>query len=99
MSDRLLTVLSTVSVIYCEDTRQSSILCAKYDINTPLRSLDRFKEKFRVDEILNRLRLGEDIAYISDAGTPAICDPGALVVEALAAEGIFQFHLFRALRQ
>ena len=61
---------------------------AKYDISTPLRSLDRFKEKFRVDQILDRLRSGEDIAYISDAGTPAICDPGALVVEALAAEGI-----------
>ncbi len=84
---RALRTLKEVDVIYAEDTRVISKLLAKYEIRKPLHRLDASKEESRVDEIVERLQGGESIAYVSDAGTPGISDPGAKLVAGVRAAG------------
>lgn len=85
---RALRTLKEVDVIYAEDTRVISKLLAKYEIRKPLHRLDASKEVSRIAEIVERLQGGESIAYVSDAGTPGISDPGAkLVAGVRAADG------------
>ena len=79
---RAIDVLKKVRLIACEDTRKSRILLQRWDIRTPLMSLHRFTEIRRTDTILDRLKSGDDVALISDAGTPAISDPGSRLVKA-----------------
>jgi 16S rRNA (cytidine1402-2'-O)-methyltransferase len=76
LSFRALDVLKQSSYILCEDTRRSRILLNHYSIEKPLKSFHRFNERMRLDATLEDLVKGEDIALISDAGTPAIADPG-----------------------
>ncbi len=84
---RALRTLKEVDVIYAEDTRVISKLLAKYEIQKPLHRLDASKELSRVDEIVERLQGGENIAFVSDAGTPGISDPGARLVAGVRAGG------------
>lgn len=84
---RALRTLREVDVIYAEDTRVISKLLAKYKIQKPLHRLDASKELVRVDEIVERLQGGENIAYVSDAGTPGISDPGAKLVAGVRSAG------------
>lgn len=84
---RALRTLKEVDVIYAEDTRVISKLLAKYEIKKPLHRLDASKELVRVDEIVERLQGGENIAFVSDAGTPGISDPGARLVAGVRAGG------------
>lgn len=84
---RALRTLKEVDVIYAEDTRVISKLLAKYEIRKPLHRLDASKEESRVEEIVERLQAGESIAYVSDAGTPGISDPGAKLVAGVRAAG------------
>jgi len=77
---RALRILKEVDVIYCEDTRVTSKLLARYEIATPLKRLDANVEIERADEIMERLENGEKVAYVSDAGTPGISDPGQRLV-------------------
>lgn len=88
MTFRGVEVLKNADLIGAEDTRHSRILLQHFDIKTPLLSYHEHNEVKRRDEFLNRLRQGETIALISDAGTPGISDPGADIVVAAAAEGI-----------
>ncbi len=81
-------ILQAVSLVACEDTRQSSKLMAAAGANRPLMSLHEHNESQRSSELVNRLLAGEDIALISDAGTPLISDPGYRLVEAAVAAGI-----------
>lgn len=81
-------ILQSVSVVACEDTRQSSKLMAAAGANRPLMSFHDHNESQRSSELVNRLLAGEDIALISDAGTPLISDPGYRLVEAAVAAGI-----------
>ena len=81
---RAIDVLKRVSLIACEDTRKSRILLQRWEISTPLMSLHRFSESRRTKTIVERLERGEDVALISDAGTPAISDPGSRLIKALA---------------
>lgn len=74
-------------VIACEDTRQTQKLLAHYEIRKPLLSYHEHNEAARAAEILERLRLGESVALVSDAGTPLISDPGYRVVAAAVAGG------------
>lgn len=74
-------------VIACEDTRQTKKLLAHYEIRKPLLSYHEHNEAARAAEILERLRLGESVALVSDAGTPLISDPGYRVVAAAVANG------------
>ena len=84
---RALRTLKEVDVMYAEDTRVISKLLAKYEIKKPLHRLDASKELVRVDEIVERLQGGENIAFVSDAGTPGISDPGARLVAGVRAAG------------
>jgi 16S rRNA (cytidine1402-2'-O)-methyltransferase len=77
---RAIRVLKEVDLILAEDTRSSKILLNHYNITTPLRSHHLFNEHSQVVSIVEELRLGTRVALITDAGTPAISDPGFLLV-------------------
>lgn len=77
---RAIRVLREVDLILCEDTRTSKVLLNHYEISTPLRSYHIHNEHEILSEIIDKLRAGLRIALISDAGTPAISDPGFLLV-------------------
>ena len=84
---RALRVLKEVSLILAEDTRTSSVLLKHYDIHTPLRSHHKFNEHATADAMASEA-LVRDIALISDAGTPAISDPGFMLVRACVEKGV-----------
>ena len=88
MTFRAIKTLKEADVILAEDTRTSSVLLKHFDIHTPMISHHKFNEHQAVDGIVARLKGGETIALISDAGTPAISDPGFLLVRACAQNGI-----------
>lgn len=79
MTFRSVEVLQNVDIIYCEDTRVTKILLSHFNINTPLKSYHIFNETERLEEILNNLKNGLNIALVSDAGLPCISDPGFLI--------------------
>ncbi len=82
---RAVDVLKKVSLIGAEDTRNSKKLLNHYNIETPMISYHKFNERKRVDQLLDKLQNGEDIAIISDAGTPGISDPSSIIIkEAIA---------------
>ena len=77
---RALRILKEVDLILAEDTRTSGKLLKHYEISKPLISHHKFNEHKTVEKIRERIEAGEDVALISDAGTPAISDPGFLLV-------------------
>jgi len=85
---RSLSVLSEVELILCEDTRVSRKLLNHYDIDTPTKSYHMHNEHRTVDSLVEELQQGVSMALISDAGTPAISDPGFLLVRACLQAGI-----------
>ncbi len=87
ISFRALDVLRKVDLIACEDTRKSRILLDRWEIPTKLMSLHRFSESRKTQVILERLDRGENVAIISDAGTPAISDPGSRLVRTALEAG------------
>jgi 16S rRNA (cytidine1402-2'-O)-methyltransferase len=84
---RLLKVLRGVQVIACEDTRRALKLLNRYHIRKPLLSYHAFSKPEREAAILRRLDQGDDVAYVSDAGMPMICDPGQRLVQQAVAGG------------
>lgn len=82
---RALDVLSQVDYILAEDTRVSKILLSSYEIETPLISYHQHNEKSRVEDIVQYLNKGKNLALITDAGMPCISDPGAIIVDELLA--------------
>ncbi|MBR3605324.1 MAG: 16S rRNA (cytidine(1402)-2'-O)-methyltransferase [Candidatus Gastranaerophilales bacterium] len=84
---RALETLKQVDVIAAEDTRNTSVLLEKYGITTRLVSYHKFSETSRVELFLNYLNEEKSIALVSDAGTPLISDPGAVLVEAVRKAG------------
>lgn len=85
---RALRVLREADVIACEDTRTSSILLRHYGIEKPLTSFHLHNENEKTDILLERLRAGENVAVISDAGTPGISDPGWILLKRAVDEGL-----------
>lgn len=85
---RALRLLREVDLILAEDTRTTSVLLHHYDIHTPMISHHKFNEHQTVDAVVERLLKGESVALVSDAGTPAISDPGFLLVRACVAADI-----------
>ncbi|MCR4333484.1 MAG: 16S rRNA (cytidine(1402)-2'-O)-methyltransferase [Patescibacteria group bacterium] len=83
---RALRTLKECDVIYAEDTRVISKLLARYEIKKPLQRLDAAMESKRADQIVERLEAGERVAFVSDAGTPGISDPGARLVAQVRAQ-------------
>ncbi len=84
---RALHVLGLVDVIAAEDTRHSAPLLARYGIAKPLLAAHEHNEHIAASRLLEHLRQGARVAYISDAGTPGVCDPGAKIVDAVRAAG------------
>lgn len=84
---RALEVLKSVDLIACEDTRHSLKLLNHYEIKKPLVSLHEHNEDRRISQILSRLQKGENVALISDAGTPLISDPGYPLVRKILQSG------------
>lgn len=84
---RALWVMRLADCIACEDTRTSAPLLARYGIHRPLLALHRHNEERAAGPVLERLAQGQRVALVSDAGTPAISDPGALLVRACLASG------------
>jgi len=85
---RALKVLQEVDYILAEDTRTSGKLLKHFDISTPMQSHHMHNEHKTVETIVKRLQSGETFALISDAGTPAISDPGFLLTRACVQNGI-----------
>lgn len=88
LSERGREVLGAVGCIACEDTRRTARLLERFGISTPTLSCHRFNEAARLDPVLDRLRAGEDVALVSDGGTPGIADPGARLVAAALRAGL-----------
>ena len=85
---RAIKVLNEVDVILAEDTRTSGFLLKHYDITTKMISHHKFNEHKSIQHIVERIEAGANVALISDAGTPAISDPGFLLVRACIEAGI-----------
>ena len=85
---RALRVLREVSVIAAEDTRRTARLLQHYSIHTPTTSLHEHNERTRTPGLLERLKKGDSVALVSDAGTPVVSDPGALLVRTAHEQGI-----------
>lgn len=89
LTPRAVEALGAASAIYCEDTRRTRALLAHAGVTgCRLVSLGAYKEALRVEEVLGRLRAGERVAVVSDAGMPGICDPGARLVAAAVEAGL-----------
>ena len=88
MTFRAVRVLKEVDLILAEDTRTSSVLLKHFEIKKPMMSHHKFNEHKTIEGVVARLQAGENIALISDAGTPGISDPGFLVVRECVRHGI-----------
>lgn len=85
---RAIRILKEVDLILCEDTRTSKPLLKHFEISTPLLSYHIFNEHQKIESIIDRIKMGENIGLISDAGTPGISDPGFLLVREAVKNGI-----------
>ena len=85
---RAIRVLKECDVILAEDTRVSGVLLKHFGIETRMQSHHKFNEHRATDHLVNRLKGGETIALISDAGTPGISDPGFYLVRACIQEEV-----------
>ena len=88
ISARAREILASVSVVAAEDTRHSGRLLRELGLDRPLLSLHEHNERSRAAELVLRLRAGDDVALISDAGTPLVSDPGYQLLRAAIAAGI-----------
>lgn len=88
MTFRAIDILKSVSIVAAEDTRQSAQLFKHYNISTPLTACHDHNESNKIEQLVQKLLAGENIALISDAGTPLISDPGFKLVRAAQENGI-----------
>ena len=88
MTMRAIRILKEVDQILAEDTRTSGILLKHFDVHTPMASHHKFNEHQTVSGIVDRIEAGENIALISDAGTPGISDPGFMLSRECRQRGV-----------
>lgn len=88
MTFRAIRILKEVDLILAEDTRTTGILLKHYEIENRLQSHHKFNEHQQVEKVAARIKAGENIALVSDAGTPAISDPGFLLVRECVRQGV-----------
>jgi 16S rRNA (cytidine1402-2'-O)-methyltransferase len=88
ISLRALAVLKEVTLIAAEDTRRSSILLKRFEISKPLLSYHEHNEARRTGELIEKMRAGEKVALLTDAGMPSVSDPGYRIVRACIEDGI-----------
>jgi len=77
---RAIKILESVDIILCEDTRRSKKLLNHIGVKSNLKSHHKFNEHKELDKIVDKIVLGNNVALITDAGTPGICDPGFLII-------------------
>lgn len=85
---RALYVLSLVDTVACEDTRHTGTLLGAYGLHKPLLAVHEHNESEAAQAVVQRLQQGERVAYVSDAGTPGVSDPGARLVAVVQAAGL-----------
>ena len=88
ISQRALNILNNVSIVACEDTRQTKKIMNKFNISNKLISFNKNNSTFKIPKIVKDLKEGKSIAIVSDAGMPGICDPGEDIARTLKNEGI-----------
>ena len=88
VSFRAVETLKSAAVIACEDTRHTRRLLQHYDIRTPTVSIHAHSSDETIAKLLDRIAQGEDVAYVTDAGTPGISDPGGLLAEHAHRRGL-----------
>lgn len=88
LSPRAIDVLKQVSLIACEDTRQTKKLLSRFSIGTPTVSFHQHSNAQKESQLISRLRQGQNVAYVSDAGTPNVSDPGGILVADAHTQGI-----------
>lgn len=86
MTLRAIRILKEVDMVLCEDTRETGKLLSHYEIKKPLKSFHAQSKLSKTDEILEILRDGKNLALVTDAGTPAISDPGSFLVAKIREE-------------
>lgn len=84
---RVIETLRACDIVYCEDTRRTAQLLNHLEIKKPLKSCHEHSEKARAVEVVADLRAGLSVVYVSDAGMPAVSDPGAILVAACLEHG------------
>ena len=88
ISQRALNILKNVSLVACEDTRQTKKIMNKFNISNKLISFNKHNSLLKIPKIVNYLKEGKSIAIVSDAGMPGICDPGEDISRSVKSEGI-----------
>ncbi|AQL29766.1 MULTISPECIES: 16S rRNA (cytidine(1402)-2'-O)-methyltransferase [unclassified Prochlorococcus] len=88
ISERALNILRNVSLVACEDTRQTRKIINKFKISNKLISFNKHNSSIKIPKIINDLKEGKSIAIVSDAGMPGICDPGEDIARNVKLEGI-----------
>ena len=88
LSSRAINILKNVSLIACEDTRQTKKIMSRYEFSNNLISFNKYNSQNKIPKIVNDLSSGKSIALVSDAGMPSICDPGEDLVKNVRFCGI-----------
>ena len=88
ISQRALNILKNVSLVACEDTRQTKKIMNKFNISNKLISFNKHNSLIKIPKIVKDLQEGKSIAIVSDAGMPGICDPGEDIARSVKSEGI-----------
>ena len=88
ISQRALNILNNVSLVACEDTRQTKKIMNKFNISNKLISFNKHNSLIKTPKIIKDLKDGKSIAIVSDAGMPGICDPGEYIASSVKSEGI-----------
>ena len=88
ISQRALNILQNVSLVACEDTRQTKKIMNKFNISNKLISFNKHNSLIKIPKIVKDLKDGKSIAIVSDAGMPGICDPGEDIARCVKSEGI-----------
>ena len=88
ISQRALNILQNVSLVACEDTRQTKKIMNKFNISNKLISFNKHNSLKKIPKIVKDLKEGKSIAVVSDAGMPGICDPGEDIARSVKYEGI-----------
>ncbi len=88
MSQRALNILKNVSLVACEDTRQTKKIMNKFNISNKLISFNKQNSLIKIPNLIKDLKEGKSIAVVSDAGMPGICDPGEDIAKTVKSQGI-----------
>ena len=88
ISQRALNILQNVSLVACEDTRQTKKIMSRFNISNKLISFNKHNSSIKIPKLVKDLKEGNSIAIVSDAGMPGICDPGEDIMKSVKSEGI-----------